>query len=91
LKKFEKISLVILITLLVLGGSPLTANAATLVISAGDTSFVLLSAALVLLMTPGMDLFYGGMVRRKDVLSIMMQCFRVLAVASGQLVLFVER
>jgi Amt family ammonium transporter len=42
-------------------------------ISAGDTAFVLLSAALVLFMTPGLALFYGGMVRAKNVLSTIMQ------------------
>jgi len=42
---------------------------------AGDTSWVLISAALVLLMTPGVAFFYGGMVRQKNVLSIMMQSF----------------
>lgn len=40
--------------------------------SAGDTSFILVSTALVMLMTPGLALFYGGMVRKKNVLSIMM-------------------
>ncbi|HEY7781163.1 MAG TPA: ammonium transporter [Ktedonobacterales bacterium] len=44
-------------------------------ISAGDTGFVLLSAALVLLMTPGLAFFYGGLVRHKNVLTIMMQSF----------------
>jgi Amt family ammonium transporter len=44
-------------------------------INAGDTAFVLISAALVLLMTPGLAFFYGGLVRRKNVLTIMMQSF----------------
>lgn len=44
-------------------------------VSAGDTSFVLISAALVCLMTPGLAFFYGGLVRRKNVLTIMMQSF----------------
>src|SRR4051794_36725513 len=43
-------------------------------ISAGDTAWMLTSAALVLMMTgPGLALFYGGLVRRKNVLSTMMQ------------------
>ncbi|MBI3601751.1 MAG: ammonium transporter [Candidatus Omnitrophica bacterium] len=51
--------------------------------NAGDTAWVLASAALVLAMTaPGLALFYGGMVRRKNVLSILMQCFMVLAIVS---------
>ncbi|PZS03854.1 MAG: ammonium transporter, partial [Candidatus Chloroheliales bacterium] len=44
-------------------------------IDSGDTAFVLISAALVALMTPGLAFFYGGLVRRKNVLSIMMQSF----------------
>jgi Amt family ammonium transporter len=43
--------------------------------SAGDTAWVLISAALVLFMTPGLALFYGGMVRAKNVLSVMMHSF----------------
>ena len=58
-------------------------------INAGDTAWVLTSAALVLLMTaPGLAFFYGGMVRRKNVLSILMQCFILLAVISVQWVLW---
>ena len=41
--------------------------------SAGDTAFVLMSAALVMFMTPGLALFYGGMVRNKNVLGTLMQ------------------
>jgi Amt family ammonium transporter len=44
-------------------------------IDAGDTAFVLVSAALVALMTPGLAFFYGGLVRRKNFLAIMMQSF----------------
>ncbi len=44
-------------------------------IDAGDTAWTLTAAALVLLMTPGLAFFYGGLVRRKNVLSILMQCF----------------
>jgi Amt family ammonium transporter len=43
--------------------------------NAGDTAWVLASAALVLLMTPGLALFYGGMVRAKNVLAMLMQNF----------------
>jgi ammonium transporter, Amt family len=45
------------------------------VINAGDTGFVLLCAALVMVMTPGLAFFYGGLVRRKNFLAIMMQSF----------------
>lgn len=52
-------------------------------INAGDTAWVLASSALVLLMTaPGLALFYAGMVRRKNVLGILMQCFISLALIS---------
>ncbi len=44
-------------------------------INAGDTAFVLVSAALVALMTPGLAFFYGGLVRRKNFLSMVMQSF----------------
>ncbi len=51
-------------------------------ISAGDTAWVLVCAALVLLMTPALGFFYGGMVRRKNVLGILMQCMSCLALIS---------
>ena len=44
----------------------------------GDTAWVLASAALVLLMTPGLAFFYGGMVRAKSVLNMMMMSFGAL-------------
>ncbi len=47
-------------------------------ISPADTAWVLVSAALVMLMTPGLALFYGGMVRRKNVLSTIMMSFALL-------------
>jgi Amt family ammonium transporter len=57
--------------------------------NSGDTAWVLMSTALVLLMTiPGLAFFYGGLVRRKNILSILMQCFIILCVISLQWVLF---
>jgi len=51
--------------------------------SAGDNAWMLISAALVLLMTgPGLALFYGGLVRRKNVLGTMMQSFVLMAVVT---------
>lgn len=50
-------------------------TAAVTQIDSGDTAWMLVSAALVLLMTPGLAFFYGGLVRRKNILSILMQCF----------------
>ncbi|OGH58076.1 MAG: ammonia channel protein [Candidatus Lindowbacteria bacterium RIFCSPLOWO2_12_FULL_62_27] len=54
----------------------------------GDTAWVLVSSAMVLLMTPGLAFFYGGLVRRKNVLSILMQCFMMICLVSLQWVLF---
>ena len=51
-------------------------------INSGDTAFVLLSAGLVMLMTPGLALFYGGMVRAKNVLGTIMHSFFILGMAS---------
>lgn len=48
----------------------------------GDTAFMLIATALVMLMTPGLALFYGGMVRSKNVLSTIMQSFVCLGVVS---------
>jgi Amt family ammonium transporter len=56
--------------------------------NAGDTSFVLISAALVMLMTPGLALFYGGMVRGKNVLGTLMQSFIVLGLVTLEWVLW---
>ena len=54
----------------------------------GDTAWVLASAALVLFMTPGLALFYGGMVRAKSVLNMMMMSFGALALISVLWVLY---
>ena len=51
-------------------------------IDSGDTAWVLVSTALVLFMTPGLALFYGGMVRSKHVLTMLAQNFGVIAVVS---------
>ena len=55
--------------------------------NAGDTVFVLMSAALVMLMTPGLALFYGGMVRNKNVLGTIMQSFILLGIITLEWVL----
>ena len=56
--------------------------------NAGDTAFVLISAALVMLMTPGLALFYGGMVRNKNVLGTIMQSFIILGIITFEWVLW---
>lgn len=84
----EKVS-IFMGSLVIILASPLPVLAAKEgAVNSGDTGFILLCAALVMLMTPGLALFYGGMVRRKNVLSILMQCFVVLALISVQWILF---
>jgi Amt family ammonium transporter len=51
-------------------------------IDSGDTAWLLISTALVLLMTPALAFFYGGMVRRKNILSTIMMSFAILALVS---------
>mgnify|MGYP003324955927 CR=1 FL=1 len=66
--------------LLLAAFSPL---AAADTISGADTAWILTSTALVLFMTiPGLSLFYGGLVRVKNVLSVLMQCFALTALMS---------
>ena len=57
-------------------------------ISAGDTAWVLVSAAVVMLMTPALGFFYGGLVHRKNALSTIMHSFFILALISVQWVLW---
>lgn len=56
-------------------------------IDTGDTAWVLISAALVFIMTPGLAFFYGGMVRSKNVLSTIMHSFFIVAMISVEWVL----
>ncbi|MDW8008335.1 MAG: ammonium transporter [Chloroflexota bacterium] len=51
-------------------------------VDSGDTAWVLASAALVMLMTPGLAFFYGGLVREKNALATMMQSFVIIALVS---------
>ncbi len=70
-----------LLSLLLL--SPATLFAAEGDLNAANTSWILTSTALVLFMTlPGLALFYGGLVRAKNVLSILMQCFAIAGISS---------
>src|SRR5437868_12054186 len=58
-------------------------------IDSGDTAWLLISSALVLAMTaPGLAIFYGGMVRKKNALNTIMQCFIILCIISLQWVLW---
>jgi Amt family ammonium transporter len=57
-------------------------------IDGGETAWVLISTGLVMLMVPGLALFYGGMVRRKNILSTMMQSMVALSIVGVQWLLF---
>ncbi|MBT6039155.1 MAG: ammonium transporter, partial [Halieaceae bacterium] len=68
---------------LMLSALLLPAPALAAEISAADTSWLLTATALVLFMTlPGLSLFYGGLVRVRNVLSVLMQCFALAALMS---------
>ncbi len=61
----------------------------TIVSDSGDTAWVLTAAALVMLMAlPGLGLFYGGLVRARNVLSVIMHCFVIACIVSLQWVMF---
>ena len=65
-----------LIVILLICGVPSLAVAQDTELNSGDTAWMLTSTALVLFMTiPGLALFYGGLVRVQNVLSVLMQCF----------------
>jgi ammonium transporter, Amt family len=83
----KKISLISLVSLWLLGGplmdSALAQAAAAAPpnpIDTGDTAFMLVSAALVLLMTPGLAFFYGGLVRSRNVLNTMMMSLLLMGI-----------
>ena len=57
-------------------------------IDTGDTGFMMICSALVLLMTPGLAFFYGGMVRRKNVVNTMMTSIFVIGIATVMWILF---
>jgi Amt family ammonium transporter len=66
-----------------LGLSGLASAAAPSALNSGDTAWMIVATALVLLMTiPGLALFYAGMVRAKNVLSVLMQCFAITGLIS---------
>ncbi len=76
----------VIMVLLLLAVPALAADAPK--VDSGDTAWVLVSSALVMLMTPALGLFYGGMVRKKNALSTIMFSFAILALISVQWVLF---
>jgi len=82
----RKVALGVLVLMLFLCNAGFAEEA---IVDTGDTSWILMSTALVMIMTiPGLALFYGGLVRRKNVLATMMQSFFVLCLISLQWILF---
>src|ERR671929_81314 len=71
---------------LLAGGSAGSFQAST--INTGDTAWVLAASALVMIMTPAVGFFYGGMVRSKNVVSVVKQSLVIVALISIQWVLF---
>lgn len=76
-------------TAVVAAAVPATAVTPVPFISAGNTAWMIVATALVMLMTiPGLALFYGGLVRSKNILNVLMQCFIITAVISLEWVAF---
>src|SRR5271165_6624913 len=72
-----------LLPLLLVAGPALADQPKIPAVDTGDTAWMLASTALVLLMTiPGLALFYGGMVRKKNILATLMQCFAVTCIVT---------
>ena len=79
-KKLNFIILILLVLLSLSAAEGYTELSSS--IDAGDTSWMLVSSAFVLLMTPGLSFFYGGMVNKKNIISTMLQSFIALGVIS---------
>jgi Amt family ammonium transporter len=87
MKKF--LFLLLFISLLFVGAAfAATPTSSPAKVDTGDTAWVLIASALVMLMTPGLALFYGGMVRSKNVLGTIMQSFIALGVITIQWVVY---
>ena len=79
----------LLLAACLLPGLALASPAAPPVVDSGDTAWMLTATALVLFMViPGLALFYGGMVRSKNILSVLMQCFAITGLISVAWVVF---
>lgn len=91
-RKLALVPFVILLFILVLtilnGSVPAEPLKAMEGVDTGDTAWMLMASALVLIMTPGLAFFYGGMVRKKNVLSTMLQSFICMAVIAVLWVIF---
>jgi Amt family ammonium transporter len=82
------IAFLLMYPFLSMGAQEMTSKDAMETISLGNTAWMLVATALVMLMTiPGLALFYGGLVRRKNILNILMQCLIITAVISVEWVI----
>lgn len=82
IKKMNKV-LIVLIVMLSIFSQQLFATEAVAKVDPGDTAWMIVATALVLFMSiPGLAMFYGGLVRRKNVLNVLMQVFIIVAVIS---------
>ena len=87
MKKKWSILCMTLLCVLMAAPAALAADGEAAKIDTGDTAWVLISAALVFIMTPGLGFFYGGMVRSKNVLTTIMQSFFIVAMISVEWVI----
>jgi len=91
ISRLNKVSAVLFPVVLSLAFLPATVlagvSSAPPATDSGDTAWILISTALVMLMTPGLAMFYGGMVRRKNVLGTIMHSFIAIALVSVQWVI----
>lgn len=80
----KKLLAVFVVALIILSLPALAFAESEAKIDTGDTTFIFVSTVLVFIMTPGLALFYGGMVRKKNVLNTMMNSFIIMALISIQ-------
>ncbi|GHT16783.1 hypothetical protein FACS189426_24450 [Bacteroidia bacterium] len=81
--------IVLIAGLLLCGGAAMAQEAETATLDSGNTAWILAATMLVMLMTiPGLAFFYGGLVRRKNVLSVMMQCVVLTAVITIEWIVY---
>lgn len=87
MRKIWSIFLMMMVVMTMIVPVALAAPEEVVKLDTGDTAWVLISAALVFIMTPGLAFFYGGMVRSKNVLGTIMQSFFIVALVSVEWVL----
>lgn len=87
MKKLWPVSLSIFLLILCVSSMAFASDGDIAKLDSGDTAWVLISAALVFIMTPGLGFFYGGMVRSKNVLTTIMHSFFIVGIISVEWVL----